>query len=97
MSNFLKVSDKYAIASEKRQWMVQKSRVCTDKETKEVSTEWSSISFHSDLNQAVKELGQLMLRTSDATSCHELTESAQRISKLLNQQFASSASIQLGA
>ena len=85
MSNFIQVSDKYAIASDPRQWMVQKSHNVTDKETKKVGIEWASKTYHGSLEQAVHSLGQLLLRKANATSYGELEEAAKKISALLNQ------------
>ena len=96
MSNFIPVSETYAIGSDKLQWMVLKSRKVVDKETQKTTKEWVSKSFHGDLDQAVYELGQLLLRTSGSKNSEELQAAAKEISTLLSQKFAQSSSIKIG-
>jgi hypothetical protein len=95
MSNFIPVSDKYAIASDSRQWMIKKSHTVTDKETKAVSVEWVSKTFYGNFGQCVHSLGQEMLRTSECNNYSELVEAAEVISKLLNQKFPKSAEVRI--
>ena len=94
MSNFIQISEKYAIGSDNRQWMVLKSKKVTDKETKKVSMQWDSKSFHGNLDQAIYELGQLLLRTAGAKNSEELQAAAKEISAMLSQEFAQSSSIE---
>ena len=95
MSNFIQVSEKYAIASDDRNWILQKSGVKTDKETGETSVTWSSFSYPGTLEGAVKSLGQHMLRTSGANSYDELVEAAKKISELFSQNFTVSADLSI--
>ena len=95
MSNFIKVSDKYAIASDSRQWMVQKSAPVKDKETGETSVQWASFSYHGSLPQAVKALGEHLHRTGGSSTYTELVESANKISLLLGQSFTASAEVSI--
>ena len=95
MSNFIKVSDTYAIASDSRQWMIQKSSKVKDKETGETSIQWVSFSYFGSLSQAVKALGEHMLRTSGSNSYTELVEAASEISLLLGQKFTASATVSI--
>ena len=95
MSNFIQVSDKYAIASDSRQWMIKKSQNVTDKETKTVSVEWVSKSFFGNFEQCVVALGQEMLRTSQSNSYAELVEAAKEISALLSKTFADAANVKI--
>ena len=82
MSNFIKISDKYAIASDSRQWMIQKYSPRNDD-----MPDWASISFHGKLSQAVKALGEHLLRTSGSSSVAELVGAATDISSLLSKSF----------
>ena len=93
MSNFIQVNNKYAIASDTRQWMVQKSSQAKDKDTGDISTQWNSISFNGTLSQAVKELGEHMLRTGGSSSYTELVQAATDINDLLSQSFTGQADI----
>jgi hypothetical protein len=95
MSNFIPVSDKYAIASDSRQWMIKKSQNVTDKETKAVSVEWVSKSFYGNFEQCVVSLGQEMLRNSQANSYAELVAAAKEISALLSKTFADAANVKI--
>jgi hypothetical protein len=95
MSNFIQVSDKYAIASDSRQWMIKKSQNVTDKETRAVSVEWVSKSFYGNLDQCIVALGQEMLRTSQSNTYKELVSAAEEISDLLDKAFANAASVKI--
>ena len=87
MGNFIKVSDKYAVASDSLQWMVKKSFKRKDKETGVVSIVWRPILFFSDLSRCVKGLGSLMLRETDTNNYTDLVKAASDISDLLNVTF----------
>jgi hypothetical protein len=95
MSNFIPVSDKYAIASDSRQWMIKKSQNVTDKETKAVSVEWVSKSFYGNFEQCVVSLGQEMLRNSQANSYAELVAAAKEISDLLRLVLVDTTSLKM--
>ena len=82
MSNFIKISNKYAIASDARQWMVQKYSP-----RKDDKPDWQSISFHGKLSQAVKSLGEHLLMTSGSSSVTELVGAATDISRMLSKSF----------
>ena len=53
------INDRYRIASDPRQWMIQEPR------TRNSETEWESRYYFGTLESAVKELRELMVRTSD--------------------------------
>ena len=95
MSNFMQVSDKYAIASDSRQWIIKKSQNVTDKETKAVSVEWVSKSFYGNFEQCVVSLGQEMLRTSSSNSYAELVAAAKEISDLLRLVLVDTTSLKM--
>jgi hypothetical protein len=95
MSNFIQVSDKYAIASDSRQWMIKKSQNVTDKETKAVSVEWVSKSFYGNFEQCVVSLGQEMLRTSQSNSYAELVAASKEISDLLRLVLVDTTSLKM--
>ena len=54
------VNDRYRIASDPRQWMIQESR------TRNGEAEWESRYYFGTLESAVMELREVMVRTSDA-------------------------------
>ena len=95
MSNFIQVTEIYAIASTNRQWMVLKRKGDgTKKEGHHI--EWNSQFPDGTLDQAVYQLGQLLLRTSGSKNSEELQAAAKEISTLLSQKFAQSSSIKIG-
>ena len=53
------VNDRYRIASDPRQWMIQEPR------TRNGETEWESRYYFGTLESAVKELREVMVRASD--------------------------------
>ena len=53
------VNDRYRIASDPRQWMIQESR------TRNGEAEWESRYYFGTLESAVRELREVMVRTSD--------------------------------
>ena len=53
------INDRYRIASDPRQWMIQEPR------TRNGETEWESRYYFGTLESAVKELREVMVRTSD--------------------------------
>jgi len=53
------VNDRYRIASDPRQWMIQEPR------TRNGEAEWESRYYFGTLESAVRELRELMVRTSD--------------------------------
>ena len=53
------INDRYRIASDPRQWMIQESR------TRNGEAEWESRYYFGTLESAVMELRELMVRTSD--------------------------------
>ena len=61
------INDRYRIASDPRQWMIQEPR------TRNGETEWESKYYFGTLESAVKELRELMVRTSDAQTLEGLT------------------------
>ena len=54
------VNDRYRIASDPRQWIIQESR------TRNGEAEWESRYYFGTLESAVMELREVMVRTSDA-------------------------------
>ena len=87
MNNFIQISDAYAIASDRRQWIIKKAQNVTDKDTKTVTVEWVSKSYYGNFDQCVKSLRQEMIRTSGSHTCAELVAAAQSITELLNEQI----------
>jgi len=83
MSNFIQVTDRYALASDSLQWMIQKSKNVKNIDTGEVDKKWISISFFSSFDNAVKHLGQHLLRNAGANTFNELQEAANEITETL--------------
>ena len=94
MSNFIKVTDKLAIASDANQWKIKELQGQVKKDDVMVDN-WVSISYFRELEQAVKYLGRHMLRISNCTSYKELVEAANDISLLLGQKFTASADVSI--
>ena len=85
----LPINDKYRIHADKHCWSIQKPR--KRKENGKVITEWISFQWYISLEQAVNNLGELMVRTSDAqTLTDALTEVKNvttTLSRALSPQF----------
>ncbi len=58
----LPINEQYRISSDANQWILQKSR------TRKGVKDWESISFHGDVDDLIKHLGNRMVRESDATT-----------------------------
>ena len=58
----LPINEQYRISSDAHQWILQKTR------TRKGVKDWESITFHGDLDDLIKDLGNRMVRESDATT-----------------------------
>ena len=79
----LRINDEYRIKSDAHCWMIQKRQNFTDKNTGEKIERFVSIKYYSTLDQTVKNLGQLMLRTSEAETLTQALEKIDRITTTL--------------
>ena len=73
------INDRYRIASDPRQWMIQEPR------TRNGETEWESKYYFGTLESAVKELRELMVRTSDAQTLVDALADVEKATTILSQ------------
>ena len=73
------VNDRYRIASDPRQWMIQESR------TRNGGAEWESRYYFGTLESAVKELRELMVRTSDGETLVDDLADIEKVTTTLSQ------------
>ena len=73
------VNDRYRIASDPRQWMIQEPR------TRNSETEWESRYYFGTLESAVKELRELMVRTSDGETLVDDLAAIEKVTTTLSQ------------
>ena len=73
------VNDRYRIASDPRQWMIQEPR------TRNSETEWESRYYFGTLESAVKELRELMVRTSDRETIADDLADIEKVTTTLSQ------------
>ena len=73
------INDRYRIASDPRQWMIQEPR------TRNGETEWESRYYFGTLESAVKELRELMVRTSDAQTLEDDLADIEKVTTSLSQ------------
>ena len=73
------VNDRYRIASDPRQWMIQESR------TRNGEAEWESRCYFGTLESAVKELRELMVRTSDGETLVDDLADIEKVTTTLSQ------------
>ena len=85
MSNFIQINDMYAITSDAHQWIICKYQKEGDNADKDPAR-WIPMSFLSSFQNAVTELGNLMLRTGDATCLADLRADSKEIAQLLTSK-----------
>ena len=73
------INERYRIASDSRQWMIQESR------TRNGAIEWQSKYYFGTIESAVKELGELMVRTSDAQTLTDALDDVEKANTTLSQ------------
>ena len=73
------VNDRYRIASDSRQWMIQESR------TRNGEAQWESRYYFGTLESAVKELRELMVRTSDGETLVDDLADIEKVTTTLSQ------------
>lgn len=79
----LPINDEYRISSDRYQWIIQKSR--QRKRNGELVTEWRSESFFSKFEGAIQELGERMVRESEAVGLTRALEDVERVVTTLCQ------------
>ena len=73
------INDRYRIASDPRQWMIQEPR------TRNGETEWESRYYFGTLESAVMELREVMVRTSDAQTLVDALADVEKVTTILSQ------------
>ena len=73
------VNDRYRIASDPRQWIIQESR------TRNGEAEWESRYYFGTLESAVKELREMMVRTSDGETLADDLADIEKVTTTLSQ------------
>ena len=73
------VNDRYRIASDPHQWMIQESR------TRNGEAEWESRYYFGTLESAVMELRELMVRTSDGETLVDDLADIEKVTTTLSQ------------
>ena len=73
------INDRYRIASDPRQWMIQEPR------TRNSETEWESRYYFGTLESAVKELREVMVRTSDGETLADDLADIEKVTTILSQ------------
>lgn len=86
------IDSRYRIAADRHSWTVQRRIRRKHRKTGELVTEWKSIMWLASLQQAVRELAELRLRTSDAETVADALAEVQRVvatlCSALQSQFA---------
>ena len=73
------INDRYRIASDPRQWMIQEPR------TRNGEAEWESRYYFGTLESTVKELRELMVRTSDGETLVDDLADIEKVTTTLSQ------------
>ena len=73
------VNDRYRIASDPRQWMIQESR------TRNGEAEWESRYYFGTLESAVMELREVMVRTSDGETLADDLADIEKVTTTVSQ------------
>ena len=73
------INDRYRIASDPRQWMIQEPR------TRNGETVWQPKYYFGTIQSVVKELGELMVRTSDAQTLVDALVDVEKVKTTLSQ------------
>ena len=79
----LPIDDDFRIASDRYQWIIQKSR--PRKRDGKLIVEWECQSFFPTFEGAVRELGERMVRESDAVGFAQALEDVERVVTTLCQ------------
>ena len=87
----ISINERYRIASDSRQWMIQESR------TRNGAIEWQSKYYFGAIESAVKELGELMVRTSDAQTLVDALADVEKVTTTLSQALTPHSELILAA
>ena len=75
----LHINDRFRITSDSRQWIIQQAR------TRNGHKSWQSKWFFPTFESALRELGQLMVRTSKAQTLVDALDDVEKITTTLSQ------------
>jgi len=85
------ITDKYRLAADSHSWAIQEAYKRKGRTSGRVETEWRSIHWYINVENAVNGLADLMLRTSEAESIAEALGAAKDVAatlgKALQPQF----------
>ena len=73
------INERYRIASDSRQWMIQESRM------RNGETVWQPKYYFGTFKSALNELGELMVRTSDAQTLVDALIDVEKVTTTLSQ------------
>ena len=79
MNVIIPINNEYRIASDAQSWSIQRPRQRRDRKTKQLVDGWESFKWFATFPQASQELGQLMVRTSDAQTLTEAPHEVDRV------------------
>ena len=85
------INEHYQIASDSRQWMIQEAR------TRNGETVWQPKYYFGTIESAVKELGELMVRTSDAQTLVDALADVEKVTTTLSQALTPHSELILAA
>jgi hypothetical protein len=75
----LHINDRFRITSDSRQWIIQQAR------THNGHKSWQSKWFFPTFESALRELGQLMVRASDAQTLADALDDVEKVTTTLSQ------------
>ncbi len=84
----LPIDDNWRIKADSYSWAIQKKGQKKDKETGEKVDKWVSKCWYTTPEAAIRELGRLLVRTSDAQTLAEALVEVDRVSATLTQALA---------
>jgi hypothetical protein len=85
------INERYRITSDSRQWIIQELR------TRNGANEWQSKYYFGTIESAVKELGELMVRTSDAHTLANALVDVKKVTTTLSQALTPHSELILAA
>lgn len=93
---FIQIDNTYAIASDQHSWSIKKIRVRKDKTSKEPIEIWEAIRWYATYEQAVRGLGQLMVRTSEAQTLTDALADVEKVMTTLSQLLPTGIPVHIG-
>jgi len=78
----LPIDDEYRIKGDKHSWAIQKGRM------REGEIIWESVSWFTSLESTINNLGDLMVRTSDAKTLGDALKEIEKVTTLLTHALS---------